>query len=75
MKYEIYGRGGSIGEQKWEQKHATKKKFVSGLGEMWLLGTADSKEKAKGIAKGFKDGYSTGAKRYYGIKTRIFKVK
>jgi len=43
MTYEVYGRGGSIGEQKAYKKN-NKTKFVSGLGEMFLLGKANTKD-------------------------------
>jgi len=72
--YEIYGKGGSIGEINFERKQARKTKFVSGIGKMWLIGTAKTKDEAKGVAKGFKSSYSLNERRYYGVYTRIFKV-
>ena len=58
MTYEIYGRGGSIGEQKAYKKN-NKTKFISGLGEMFLLGKADTKDEAKAIASGWKKSLPT----------------
>jgi len=73
MAYEVYGRGGSIGEQKAYKKN-NKTKFVSGLGEMFLLGKAGTKDEAKAIASGWKKSFSVGARKYYKVGTRIFKV-
>ena len=74
-KYEIYGKGGSRGEISTNLERAKKTKRISGVGQMWLLGTTDSKDEATNIAKKFKAGYSPGEKSYYGVYTRIIKLE
>ena len=57
MKYEVYGRGGSLSEIIANLAYAEKKATFPQVGKMWLVGTADSKEEAKLMEKMFKKQY------------------
>ena len=71
--YEVYGKGGSIGEIR---KHEGEKShFVSGIGHMWFIGNAPTKSQAQALGKTWKYRYySAGERVFYGVKYRVIKV-
>ena len=71
--YEVYGKGGSMGEIRGHKEDRTH--FVSGIGHMWFIDNAPTKSQAQALAKTWKYKYhSPGERAYYGVRYRVVKA-